>query len=136
MFHKIDNLHLTQKLLKKDIYEIEHKVISMYEKGMTTNQISNIKMIFMVFEPSESLISNITDKILPMVEEWQNRPLDEIYPILFIDATHYSVKIEGIIKKVAAYVILEVNLEGKKDVLSIEIGENESAKYWLSVLNG
>ena len=121
---------------KKDIYEIEHKIISMYTKGMTTSQISNIINDIYGFEPSESLISDITDKILPMVEEWQNRSLDEIYPILFIDATHYSVKIEGIIKKVAAYVILGVNLEGKKDVLSIEIGENESAKYWLSVLNG
>lgn len=121
---------------KKDISEIEHKIISMYAKGMTTSQISNIINDIYGFEPSESLISDITDKILPMVEEWQNRPLDEIYPILFIDATHYSVKIEGIIKKVAAYVILGVNLEGKKDVLSIEIGENESAKYWLSVLNG
>ena len=121
---------------KKDISEIEHKIISMYAKGMTTSQISNIINDIYGFEPSESLISDITDKILPMVEEWQNRSLDEIYPILFIDATHYSVKIEGIIKKVAAYVILGVNLEGKKDVLSIEIGENESAKYWLSVLNG
>lgn len=121
---------------KKDISEIEHKIISMYAKGMTTSQISNIINDIYGFEPSESLISDITDKILLIVEEWQNRPLDEIYPILFIDATHYSVRIEGIIKKVAAYVILGVNLEGKKDVLSIEIGENESAKYWLSVLNG
>lgn len=121
---------------KKDISEIEQKIISMYGKGMTTRQISETIMDIYGFEASESLISDITDKMLPIIEEWQNRPLDEIYPILFVDAIHYSVRNEGIIKKLAAYIILGVNFEGKKEVLSIEIGENESAKYWLSVLNG
>ncbi len=75
------------------------------------------------------------DKILPQIEDWQNRPLDEVYPILYIDAIHYSVRDNGVIRKLAAYVILGVNTEGKKEVLTITIGDNESAKYWLSVLN-
>ena len=77
----------------------------------------------------------MTDKILPQIEDWQNRPLDEVYPILYIDAIHYSVRDNGVIRKLAAYVILGINTEGKKEVLTITIGDNESAKYWLSVLN-
>lgn len=77
----------------------------------------------------------MTDKILPQIEDWQNRPLDEVYPIVYIDAIHYSVRENGIIKKLAAYVILGINTEGKKEVLAINVGDNESSKYWLSVLN-
>ena len=77
----------------------------------------------------------MTDKILPQIEDWQNRPLDEVYPILYIDAIHYSVRDNGVIRKLAAYVILGIHTEGKKEVLTITIGDNESAKYWLSVLN-
>ena len=77
----------------------------------------------------------MTDKILPQIEDRQNRPLDEVYPILYIDAIHYSVRDNGVIRKLAAYVILGINTEGKKEVLTITIGDNESAKYWLSVLN-
>mgnify|MGYP000028383912 FL=1 len=87
------------------------------------------------FETSESFISDVTDKILLQIEDWQNRPLDEVYPILYIDAIHYSVRDNGVIRKLAAYVILGINAEGKKEVLTITIGDNESAKYWLSVLN-
>ena len=79
--------------------------------------------------------SDVTDKLLPQIEDWQNRPLDEIYPIVYIDAIHYSVRDNGVIRKLAAYVILGINTEGKKEVLSINVGDNESAKYWLSVLN-
>lgn len=77
----------------------------------------------------------MTDKILPQIEDWQNRPLDEVYPILYIDAIHYSVRDNGVIRKLAAYVILGINTEGKKEVLTISVGDNESAKYWLSVMN-
>jgi len=108
----------------------------MYAKGMTTRQISDTMMDIYGFEASEGFISDVTDKLLPQIEEWQNRPLDEVYPVLFIDAIHYSVRDNGIIKKLAAYVILGINCEGKKEVLTIEVGDNESAKYWLSVLNG
>lgn len=123
------------KKRQKDSSDIDQKIISMYTKGMTTRQISDTLMDIYGFEASESFISDVTDKILPKIEEWQSRPLDDVCPVIFIDAIHYSVKDNGIIKKIAAYVILGISCEGKKDVLTIEIGENESAKYWLSVLN-
>lgn len=123
------------KKRQKDISDIEQKIISMYAKGMTTRQISDTLMDIYGFEASEGFISDVTDKILPQIEDWQKRPLDDIYPVLYIDAIHYSVRDNGVIRKLAAYVILGISLEGKKDVLTIEVGENESAKYWLSVLN-
>ena len=107
----------------------------MYAKGMTTRQISEqIEDIYGV-EVSEGLVSDIIDKLLPKIEEWQQRPLFNIYPVIFVDAIHFSVRDNGIIKKKAAYIILGINEEGKKDALSIEIGENESSKYWLGVFN-
>ena len=124
------------KKRQKDISDIDQKIISMYAKGMTTRQISETIEDIYGFETSEGFISDVTDKILPQIEDWQNRPLEEVYPILYIDAIHYSVRDNGIIRKLAAYVVLGINAEGKKEVLSIHIGENESAKYWLSVLNG
>jgi len=123
------------KKRQKDISDIDQKIISMYAKGMTTRQISETIEDIYGFETSEGFISDVTDKILPQIEDWQNRPLDEVYPILYIDAIHYSVRDNGIIRKLAAYVILGINTEGKKDVLTITVGNNESAKYWLSVLN-
>jgi len=120
---------------QKDISDVDQKIISMYAKGMTTRQISETIEDIYGFEVSEGFISDVTDKILPQIEDWQNRPLDEVYPIVYIDAIHYSVREEGIIRKLAAYVILGINTEGKKDVLTINIGDNESSKYWLSVLN-
>ena len=123
------------KKRQKDISDIDQKIISMYAKGMTTRQISETIEDIYGFETSEGFISDVTDKILPQIEDWQNRPLDAVYPILYIDAIHYSVREEGIIKKLAAYVILGITTEGRKEVLSISVGANESAKYWLSVLN-
>lgn len=82
------------------------------------------------------LYLDVTDKIMPQIEDWQNRPLSEVYPVLYIDAIHYSVRDNGVIRKLAAYVILGINQDGRKEVLTIEVGENESSKYWLSVLNG
>jgi transposase-like protein len=120
---------------KKDIVGIDDKIISMYAKGMTTRQISDTLMDIYGFEASEGFISDVTDSILPAIEAWQNRPLASVYPVLFIDAIHYSVRDNGIIRKLAAYVILGVNEDGRKEVLTIEIGENESSKYWLNVLN-
>ena len=123
------------KKRQKDISDIDQKIISMYAKGMTTRQISETIEDIYDFETSEGFISDVTDKILPQIEDWQNRPLDEVYPILYIDAIHYSVRDNGVIRKLAAYVILGINTEGKKEVLSITVGDNESSKYWLSVLN-
>lgn len=123
------------KKRQKDISDIDQKIISMYAKGMTTRQISDTLMDIYGFEVSEGFISDVTDKLLPQIEEWQNRPLDEAYPVLFIDAIHYSVRDNGVIRKLAAYVILGISMEGKKEALTIEVGQNESAKYWLSVWN-
>jgi len=120
---------------KVNISEIDDKIISMYAKGLSVNQISEqIKDIY-GFDVSEGMVSNITNKILPQIEEWQNRPLSAVYPIVFIDAIHFSVRDNSIIKKLAAYVILGINDDGKKEVLTISIGENESSKYWLTMLN-
>lgn len=120
---------------QKDISSIDQKIISMYAKGMTTRQISETLEDIYGFEASEGFISDVTDKILPQIEDWQKRPLSEIYPVLYIDAIHYSVRDNGVIRKLAAYVILGINLDGQKEVLTIQEGDNESAKYWLSVLN-
>jgi putative transposase len=124
------------KKRQKDISDIDQKIISMYAKGMTTRQISDTLEDIYGFEVSEGFISDVTDKIMPQIEDWQNRPLSEVYPVLYIDAIHYSVRDNGVIRKLAAYVILGINQDGYKEVLTIEVGENESSKYWLSVLNG
>lgn len=120
---------------KKDISAIDDKIISMYAKGMTVRQISETIEDIYGFEVSEGMVSDITDKLLPKIEEWQNRPLSAVYPVVFIDAVHFSVRDDGVIRKLAAYVVLGSNEDGKKEVLTITIGENESSKYWLSVLN-
>lgn len=120
---------------KRDISGIEDKVINLYGKGMSTRDISDsIKDIYGV-ELSPTMISNITDAVIDEIEEWQKRPLKEIYPIVFIDAVHFNVKQDNAIIKKAAYVILGVTCDGFKEVLGIWIGENESAKFWLSTLN-
>ena len=123
------------KKRQKDISGIEQKIISLYAKGMTTRQISETIEDIYGFEVSDGMVSDITDRLLPQIEDWQKRPLDEVYPIVFIDAVHFSVRDNGQIRKLAAYVILAVSMTGHKEVLSIHIGENESAKYWLGVLN-
>lgn len=123
------------KKRQKDISGIEQKIISLYAKGMTTRQISETIEDIYGFEVSDGMVSDITDRLLPQIEDWQKRPLDEVYPIVFIDAVYFSVRDNGQIRKLAAYVILAVSMTGHKEVLSIHIGENESAKYWLGVLN-
>ena len=119
---------------QKDISSIDDKIIALYAKGMTTRQISEMIEDIYGFEVSEGMISDITDKLLPRIEEWQNRPLSSVYPIVFIDAVHFSVRDDGVIRKLAD-VVLGINEDGMKEVLSIVVGENESSKYWLSVLN-
>jgi transposase-like protein len=120
---------------KKDISGVDEKIIAMYAKGLSTRQISEQIEDLYGFEVSESFVSDVTDKLLPQIEEWQHRPLSWMYPIIFIDAVYFSVKTDGIVKKRAAYVVLGVNDEGRKEVLGLYVGENESGKYWLSILN-
>ena len=119
----------------RDISNLEEKVISMYGLGMTTRDINkHIQEIYGV-EVSSEMVSKITDKIIPLIEEWKARPLEEVYYFTFLDAIHFSVKEDKSIVKKAAYIVLGVNSEGKKDILGIYIGANESAKFWLMVLN-
>lgn len=116
--------------------DIEEKILSMYAKGMTTRDIdAHIREIYGI-EVSDSTVSRITDKILPVVKEWQQRPLEEIYAVVFLDAIHYHVRCEGQIVKKAVYIAIGINMAGIKEVLGMWVGENESAKYWLSILNG
>ena len=124
---------------QKDISDIAHKIISMYAKGMTARQISDIIEDIYGIDVSEGfirasrvLISDFTDKIVPQIEEWQNRPLDDIYPVIYIDAIHYFSRRQWSDCQKAAYVILGLTCDGRKEVLSLAIGEHESAKFWLS----
>lgn len=123
------------KKRQKDISGIDDKIIAMYAKGLTTRQISEQIEDIYGFECSEGFISDVTDKILQEIDDWQRRPLDEIYPVIFIDAVHFSVREDNVIKKRAAYVMLAITLSGKKEVINLQIGENESSKYWLGILN-
>ena len=116
--------------------DMEEKIISMYAKGMTTADIESHMRDLYGMDISDSTISRVTDKILPIVKEWQERPLEEIYAVVFMDAIHYHVRHEGRIVKRAVYIAIGIDMEGHKDVLGMYIGQNESAKFWLSILNG
>lgn len=127
------------QLLKKNqtsiSQDIEEKILSMYAKGMTTGDIeAHIQNIYGV-DVSDTTVSRITDKILPVAKEWQQRPLEAVYAVVFLDAIHYHVRSEGHIVKKAVYIAIGIDLDGHKDVLGMWVGENESAKYWATVLN-
>lgn len=118
----------------RDLSAIEDKVISMYGKGMTQRDISDhIEDIYGI-PMSAQTISRMTDKVLPVIEEWQHRPLNSEYYFVFMDAIHYKVKHNNRIVSKAAYVVMGIDDDGFKDVLGIWIGENESSKFWLKVL--
>lgn len=127
------------QLLKKNqtsiSQDIEEKILSMYAKGMTTGDIeAHIQDIYGV-DVSDTTVSRITDKILPVAKEWQQRPMEAVYTVVFLDAIHYHVRSEGHIVKKAVYIAIGIDLDGHKDVLGMWVGENESAKYWATVLN-
>ena len=116
--------------------DMEEKILSMYAKGMTTSDIESHMKELYDMDISDSTISRITDKILPVVREWQERPLEEVYAIVFMDAIHYHVRSERRIVKRTVYIALGIDMNGKKDVLGMYVGENESTKFWLSIMNG
>ena len=116
--------------------DIEEKILSMYAKGMTTSDIETHIQNIYGLECSDTTISRITDKILPVVREWQSRPLEDVYAVVFMDAIHFHVRSEGQIVKKAVYIAIGINMDGLKEVLGMWVGENESAKFWLSVMNG
>lgn len=120
---------------QRDIFGIEEKVISLYAHGMSTHDIhEQIKDLYGI-EVSAEMVSKMTDKILPEIKEWQSRQLNPIYPFVFMDAIHYKIREDGRIINREAYVVLGVTLDGTKDILSITIGANESAKFWLGMLS-
>lgn len=122
---------------KRSVVEdgLESQVVSMYAKGMTTRDIVDHVQSLYGIEISPSSISNITDKVMDEAKEWYSRTLDNLYPVVFLDAVHFKVREEGRIVTKAAYVALGINSEGYKDILGIWIGENEGAKFWLKVCN-
>lgn len=119
----------------RDVSGIEDKIISLYGRGLTTREINEQIQDLYGIEVSATMVSNITDQIIPEIKEWQERPLDDVYPFVFIDAVHFSVREDNRVVKKAAYIVLGINADGFKEILGIWIGENESAKYWLGVLN-
>ena len=119
---------------QRDISGIEEKVISLYARGMSTRDIHDQLNDLYGIEVSAEMVSKITDKILPQVKEWQSRPLNPIYPFVFMDCIHYKVREDGRILNRAAYIVLGVTAEGYKDILSITVGANETSKFWLDLI--
>lgn len=127
------------QLVKKhqtDVSSIEDKVIFLYSQGVSTRDIQRTMDEMYGINVDDSRVTKITDKILPLIKEWQGRPLQSVYAMVILDAVRYNVRDNGIVTKKAAYVAIGTDLEGRKDVLGIWLGANESSKYWLSVLNG
>ena len=118
-----------------DISTIEDQVLSMYAKGMTTRDISKHLQDVYGVDASAEMISHMTDRILPIAREWQNRPLERKYAIVYMDAVHFNVREDNRTVKKAVYVAIGIRVTGQKEVLGMWIGGNESAKYWLGVLN-
>lgn len=126
------------KIVKKhqsDISGIDEQIISMYAKGMSNRDIEEHMRDLYGVDVSASLISRITDKILPEIRQWQSRQLKRIYPIVFMDAIHYSVRQDNVVGRKAVYIAIGIDMDGQKDVLGLWIGENESSKFWLGVMN-
>ena len=119
----------------RDISNIEQQIINLYGMGNSTREISNFIEELYGFSVSAELVSNITDKVIPEMDEWKNRRLEEIYPFVYIDAIHFNVKEDGVIGKKAAYVAMGISKIGIKEVLGIYIGENETSKFWMTVFN-
>lgn len=115
--------------------EVEKRVLAMYAKGMSTRDIeSHLRDIYGI-DASASLISRITDKIMPEAAEWQSRPLAEVYPVVFFDGIRFKVKKDGKVINKCVYSVLGIDMDGKKDILGIWISETESAAFWATVFN-
>ena len=119
-----------------DISEIEDKIIYLYSQGTSTRDIERTMQEMYGIEVDATRVSKITDKILPVIRDWQNRPLESVYAMIILDAIHYKVREEGVVVRKAVYIAIGTDMEGRKDVLGLWVGATESSKYWLSVLNG
>lgn len=126
---------LIVKKHQKNLTGIEEQIIALYSKGMTVRDIQDHLNRMYGVEVSPTLISNVTNKLMPIIKEWQNRPLEKTYAAVFLDAIHYKVRQEGAIVNKAAYMVIGIDLDGRKDVLGMWIGEHETSKFWLVVLN-
>ena len=113
----------------------EDLILSLYTKGMSVRDIQRHLDDLYGYELSTETISNITSKVIEKANEWQSRPLEPLYPIIFMDATVLKIRVDRVVKNIAAYIMLGITLEGKKEIIGIWIGENETSKYWLTVLN-
>jgi putative transposase len=129
------NGEFQSELLKKNSNEIEQKITAMYAKGMSTRDIQDMLSELYGIDVSPDTISAITDKVWPLVEAWQNRPLAPVYAILYLDAIHIKLKRDGKIDNVAVYNVLGVDLDGHREILGHWIGDGaEGANFWLSVI--
>jgi len=114
--------------------EFDDKVIALYARGMTTREIQGHLHELYGVEVSPALISAVTDSVMEDVATWQSRPLDPVYPIVYLDALHVKMRLEGRVQSQAVYLALGITLEGRKELLGLWIGENEGAKFWLGVM--
>jgi transposase-like protein len=132
-----DSSFVPQLIKKREVLldGSEDLILSLYTKGMSVRDIQLHLDDLYGYELSTQTISNITDKVIEKANEWQNRPLDKIYPIIFMDATVLKIRVDRVVRNIAAYIMLGITLEGKKEIIGIWIGENETSKYWLTVLN-
>ena len=127
------------KLVRKRQVRLEgfdEKVLSLYARGMTTREMQGHLQEVYDVEVSPALISKVTDAVLDEVRAWQNRPLDAVWPIVYLDAIHLKIRTDGRVQNRAVYVALGVDLSGQKELLGLWIGESEGAKFWLGVLTG
>jgi len=127
--------HIVKKH-QTDISEIEDKIIFLYSQGTSTRDIERAMQEIYGIEVDATRVTKITDKLLPMIREWQNRPLESTYAMVMLDAIHYKVREEGIVVKKAVYIAIGTGIDGMKDVLGLWVGATEGAKYWLNVLTG
>jgi transposase-like protein len=120
---------------QKEVTGIEDQILALYAKGVSVRDIQDHLSRLYGVDVSPTLISNVTSRIMPLIREWQSRPLQKTYAVVFLDAIHYKVKQEGHIVNKAVYMVIGVDLDGCKDVLGMYIGEHETSKFWLTVLN-
>ena len=119
---------------QRDVSGIAEKVISLYAGGMSTRDIHDQIQELDGMELSAEMVRKITDRILPEIKEWQSRPLNPVYPFVFMDCIHYKVREDGRLLSRAAYIVLGITADGYKDILSITVGANETSKFWLGML--
>lgn len=120
---------------QKDVAGIEEQILALYAKGVTVRDIqAHLNQLYGI-EVSPTLISNVTNRIMPLIRDWQSRPLQKAYAVVFLDAIHYKVKQEGHIVNKAVYMVIGIDFDGNKDVLGMWVGEHETSKFWLTVLN-